>query len=154
MIGEICAYLRNYFQKEILFGTFAVVNGKLYVRECANFPAGTDLNDVLLWDQYIRVVGSYLNDGVYQIPINELGGDEEFEGAVWLMAVPPALIELASEIQSWTEENQSVINSPYTSESFGGYSYSKARSATGTGVYDWTSHFASRLNRWRKVREI
>ena len=154
MTGEICAYLHNYFQYDILFGTFSVVDGELYVKACANLPANTNVNDVLTEGQYIRIVGSALNDGVYQVPLFDLEGVEEFEGAIWLMALPRAFKQLVEDIQNWTKENESVINSPYTSESFGGYSYSKASSVTGIGGYDWTSQFASRLNKYRKVREI
>lgn len=154
MIGEICAYLHNYFQYDILFGTFAVVDGKLYVKACANLPANANVNDVLTESQYIRIVGSVLNDGVYQIPLSYLDKENEFDGAIWLMAPPRAFVKLVEDIQNWTEENQGVINSPYTSESFGGYSYSKAGSATGIGGYDWSSQFASRLTKYRKVREI
>jgi len=154
MIGEVCAYLHNYFQYEILFGTFAIEGGELYVKACASYPPNTNLNEVLLEGQYIRIVGSVLNDGVYIVPISGLDRDEMFEGAVWLMAVPRDFEALVAEMQKWTEDNQSVIDSPYTSESFGGYSYSKSSPASGSGSYDWTSHFASKLSKYRKVREI
>ena len=40
--------------------------------------------------------------------------------------------------------------SPYTSESFGGYSYTKATDANGAPI-GWQKAFASRLNKWRKL---
>ena len=40
--------------------------------------------------------------------------------------------------------------SPYQSESFGGYSYTKASASNGDQV-DWKTVFRSRLNRWRKI---
>lgn len=154
MLEEICAYLHNYFQYEILFGVFAIEDGELYAKACASLPADMNINGILKNDQYIRVVGSVMNDGIYKAPTFGFDQDEEFNGAVWLMAVPREFKTLVSDIEDWTANNQSVIDSPYTSESFGGYSYSKASPANGTGSYDWSSHFASRLNKYRKVRDI
>ena len=71
---------------------------------------------------------------------------------MWAMAVPPAVIALAAEIDSWVDQNKSVLDSPYSSESFGGYSYTKGtggRSGEGDGAYTWQSHFSDRLRKWR-----
>ena len=48
--------------------------------------------------------------------------------------------------------------SPFTSESFAGYSYSKggaggSGSSGGSGATGWKAAFASRLNAWRKLHE-
>jgi hypothetical protein len=105
----------------------------------------------LLPGQYIRIVGSVLNDGVYEYSDSMELVDETFTGAVWSMAVPADLITLAAEIELWKQKNQRAIDSPYTSESYGGYSYTKAAGADGA-TYDWKTHFAARPNRWRKIR--
>ena len=60
--------------------------------------------------------------------------DERFEGAVWALAVPPAVIALAGEITEWQEKNGEAVLSPYTSESFGGYSYTRATDAATGGL--------------------
>lgn len=73
--------------------------------------------------QYFRVVGSVFNDGLHQYPVADLT-DETFTGSVWALAVPKAVIELAEEIDAWQTKNGDP--GPFTSESFGGYSYSKA----------------------------
>lgn len=65
------------------------------------------------------------------------------------MAVPRALIALSDEIKAWVDKNGQ--ESPYTSESFGGYSYSKATNAQGMAV-GWRDVFRSRLNTWRKIK--
>ena len=95
--------------------------------------------------QYFRVVGSVFNDGLHQYPVADLT-DETFTGSVWALAVPKAVIELAEEIDAWQTKNGDP--GPFTSESFGGYSYSKATNASGMAV-GWQDVFKSRLNDWR-----
>ena len=142
-LTELCAELKNYFLKDesyIHSGTYTIENGSINL-------------DFLLNGQYFRIVGSVLNDGVYRYPASGLK-DEVFEGAVWAMAVPPAVIALADEIDEWVTANAAIINSPYSSESFGGYSYSKRTSGNSnndSGVVTWQSQFESRLNPYRRL---
>ena len=75
--------------------------------------------------------------------------DEVFYGAVWAMAVPPSIIALDFEIEEYNKSDASKA-SPYTAESFGGYSYTKATDANGAPI-GWQKAFASRLNKWRKL---
>jgi hypothetical protein len=65
------------------------------------------------------------------------------------MAVPPTLIALSAEIKAYNESDAGKA-SPFTSESFGGYSYTKATDANGAPI-GWQKAFASRLNKWRKL---
>lgn len=134
MLDAILAYLRNYFVRSVTRGTFEVSGGSI------------DLSDILLDGQYFRIIGSVFNDGVYQYPCDGLT-DESFTGEVWAMAIPPALIALADEIKAYTESD-AAKPSPYTSESFGGYAYTKAVGADGSAI-SWQKVFGSRLNRWR-----
>ena len=138
MLTEICAEIRNYFEvpNGRHFGTFTISGGSIA-------PL-----DFLQEGQYFRIVGSVFNDGVYQYPATSLT-DEVFEGAVWAMAVPPTLIALAAEIKAYNDSDAGKV-SPYTSESFGGYSYTKATDANGAPI-GWQKAFASRLNQWRKL---
>ena len=145
MLTEICQYLRNWFDKTRLIGDFTIENGVIFY--------GNDNVLSLVSGQYFRIVGSYLNDGVYAYPASNLN-DESFTGAIWIMAVPPVIVELADEIGEWVEENAAVISSPYASESFGGYSYSLRAGSDSSGVQGgatWQSQFASRLAPWRKI---
>ena len=137
MLTEICAEIRNYFEvpNGRHFGTFTISGESIA-------PL-----DFLQEGQYFRIVGSVFNDGVYQYPA-ELK-DEVFEGAVWAMAVPPTLIALAAEIKAYNDSDAGKT-SPYTSESFGGYSYTKATDANGAPI-GWKRAFASRLNKYRKL---
>ena len=135
-LTNLCAELRNYFETEKRFGTFTISDGSI---SPSNF---------LQNGQYFRIVGSVFNDGVHRHPAHDLT-DETFDGAVWAMAVPPAVVELLQKIQ---EFEAATANTPtaYTSESFGGYSYTKATDENGLPV-GWKSVFKSELNRWRKL---
>lgn len=134
MIDEICASLHNYFAMDIVPGEYTVNDGEITLPFLA---AG----------QFFRVIGSVFCDGVYRYG-DALPADETFDGAIWAMAIPPTLEELAAEIEEWKQKNADVLASPYQSESFGGYSYSKG---TGSDSASWQGAFASRLNRWRKI---
>ena len=146
MLTELCKELNNWFDTERLFGDFDIVDGKLTSEEfISKVKEG----------QYIRIAGSTFNDGVYKYdPELELT-DESFHGAVWLMAVPPKVLELADDISEWQTKYGGVDSanmSPYTSESFGGYSYSKgAGSSESETGGTWQGVFKSRLNQYRKV---
>ena len=141
MLEQILRAIKNYFIVKVYDGTFSIENG-------------TIIAEFLKEGQYFKIDGSILNDGVYQYPASELK-DEEFTGEIWAMAVPNAVIALADEIEAWCEKNKDVLDSPYVSESFGGYSYSKGTGGGSSGIsapITWKEAFASRLNQWRKVR--
>lgn len=135
MLEEMCVECRNYFIKDIHFGTFKIESGAI------------EPLDFLQEGQYFRIVGSVLNDGVYQYPSSELV-DETFNGAVWAMSVPPSFIALSAEIKNWQDKDGKP--SAYTSESFGGYSYTKATNAKGQ-VATWKDVFASQLDAYRRM---
>ena len=139
MLTELCGVLRNWFETDRISGTYTVENGSITLPFLQN-------------GQFFRVVGSVFNDGVHQYPDYAMP-DETFDGSIWPMSVPPALLCLGEEIKAWQEKNGDIAASPYTSESFGGYSYSKSTSgsATGAGMVTWQSVFKSRLNQWRKI---
>ena len=138
MITELCAELRNWF----------VVPDGVHIQTYTISGGSIAPLDFLQEGQHFRIVGSVFNDGVYQYPATSLT-DEVFEGAVWAMAVPPTLIDLSAEIEAY---NDSDAGKPtgFASESFGGYSYTKATDANGAPI-GWQKAFESRLNKWRKL---
>ena len=144
MLGEVLHSLNNWFEvpNKRLTGFFQVEGGAL------TLPDGW-----LLEGQYFLVSGSVMNDGLHQWPA-ELN-DEEFFGEVKALAVPRAVIDLAARVEEWQAKYGKAAESPYQSESFGGYSYTKASgggSQNGSqGGYTWQSAFRSELNRWRKL---
>lgn len=141
-LTDLCKELRNWFVKDRRFGEFTISGGEI------------SLSDFLQDGQYFRIIGSVFNDGVYQYPASNLE-DETFDGAVWAMAVPPSVIALLQDINDWENQYGAVMLSPYSSESFGGYSYTKASgsgsSGNGSDAGNFAGTFASRLNKWRKV---
>lgn len=101
--------------------------------------------------QYFRIIGSVLNDGLYQYPTADLI-DETFDGTVWALAVPRAVQDLAAEIDAWNRKYGETAMGPYQSESFSDYTYTKAADSQSGGGVTWESAFRSRLNQWRKIR--
>ena len=140
-LTDLCQELKNWFEVKKVFGTFEISGGTISLSE-------------LQTDQYYRIVGSVFNDGVHKYPDSGLK-DETFEGAVWLMAVPPTVIKLLDKINAWENDYGDATKSPYSSESFGGYSYTKASgSSDRNGNYssvNYKNMFRDELNRWRKV---
>ena len=146
MLTELCQELRNWFELDRRYGTFTISGGTLTA-------------DFLKPGQYYRIKGSVFNDGVHCYCESDLEADEVFVGEVWAMAIPKAVIELDEQIDEWRAKYESADSqamSPFQSESFGGYSYSKgnASSASGSAATTptgWKAVFASSLNRWRKI---
>lgn len=147
-MGDLCAECRNYFLGTVIQGQFTIDRGVL--RPVPTVPDGA----------YIRIVGSVFNDGVWQVPAAGLT-DETFSGAVWLMHVPPDFVTLLNDINAWEAANSEavrnataeVLSGPYTSESYGGYTYTK-KTGFGDVATNWRDPrlgFAARLNVWRKI---
>ena len=151
MIGEICAEIKNYFVREgdIHIGDWEVSGGT--ISPALDLP--TD---------YFRIVGSRLNDGVHKVSELETKPlkNESFHGGIWIMSPTDDFLQLVEEIEAWQNKNGIVGSdnmSPFSSESFGGYSYSKASggsSSSGSSVPTWKSMYASRLNLYRRIREL
>jgi hypothetical protein len=149
MLTELCQELRNWFERDKYFGTFTIEGGQL-----------TD-GSFLQNGQHFRIIGSVFNDGVHKYDPTDTASltDEVFEGAIWAMAVPPTVIALSEKIAAWREKYEAVDSatmSPFQSESFGGYSYTKGGGGTsegnrGNGAPSWSSMFANELNKWRKI---
>lgn len=128
MLYEIMKHIRNFFLSgQYEDGDFVIEDGKV------SLPFLKD-------GQYFLIEGSALNDGVYQYPNSALV-DETFSGRISALNVPKAFLNLAEEITAYSGKYEAT---PYTSESFGGYSYTKAHQS-------WQSAFSTRLNAWRKI---
>lgn len=158
MLTELCEYLRNWFveDQDKHIGTITITGGEITARDDLYMQADRQITPVN--GQYIRVIGSVFNDGVHLYPDADMT-DETFDGAVWLMRVPPAVIALAADIETWKEQYMTLDSqymSPYNSESFAGYSYSKSgaganAAANSSGLSGWQAVFADRLDPWRKI---
>lgn len=151
MLTEICMHLRNWFDMDEFHnrlpnwrGTFTISDGDL------------SYSGLLVPGQYFRVIGSKFNDGVHKY--GDFLADETFTGVVQTMNIPPALLQLARDIADWQAKYGAVGSeamSPFQSESFGGYSYSKSGGGVGNNVGSvagtWQGVFQQRLAPWRKI---
>ena len=146
VLTEVCDYLNNYFWR-------VKRNVKLTI------SGGTFSADYLQNGQYFRIIGSVFNDGVHKYPAIGLT-DETFEGAIWSMAVPQTVIDLASEISDWQAKYGGVDSeamSPFNSENFGPYSYSKGSVSGSSGSENpnsWQAVYGARLAPFRRLRGI
>ena len=139
MLEQVLMNIRNWFTVDggIHSGTFTIKDGGITLPFLAD-------------GQYFRICGSVFNDGLHQYNVLDLV-DETFTGTIWALAIPKAVIELADEIGKWQEKNGEAASSPFSSESFGGYSYSKATDAETGGAVTWQSAFKQQLSAWRKI---
>ena len=138
MLEQVLMNIRNWFTVEggIHSGTFSIKDGGITLPFLAD-------------GQYFRIIGSVFNDGLHKYPAADLV-NEKFSGAIWALAIPPAVVDLADEIQKWQEKNGEAAAGIYQSESFGGYQYSKQTASDGGQLTVW-SVFRKRLNQWRKL---
>ena len=141
MLEQVLRHLNNWFLVDIHEGTFTVENGSIAL-------------PFLQTNQYFRICGSVFNDGLHLDPAVDLT-DETFTGTVWVLAVPKAVVALAEDIAAWEEKNGEAVASPYQSESFGGYSYTKRNDGSdGSALNGWQGAFKGRLNDWRKLKGV
>ena len=144
---EVCEYLNNYFWESKIKSTFTISNGTISSPSLKN-------------GQYFRIIGSTFNDGVHKYPITQSRKltDETFKGEIWAMAVPNTVVALADEINEWIKlygGAASSAMSPFTSESFSGYAYSKAGAGASSGgglTPSWQDVYGGRLNKYRRLR--
>ena len=133
MLSKVCREVKNWFEIEKIF------DKKIQIKDNEIENPYIALQE----NQYFRIVGSTFNDGVYKNPTDKLT-DETFTGAIWRLAIPKDFLDLVDEITAWGAQYGG--NSPFTSESFGGYSYTKKQ-----GSDTWQGAFKDKLNKWRKV---
>lgn len=147
-IFRVCSYLRNWFDRnqQHFTGIITIQNGAL--AETYGLNVG----------QYFRIVGSRANnDGVYKYPVTVLN-DETFNGSIIGMSIPLPVLGIMDKIEAWETKYADVngVNmSPFNSESFGGYSYSKSSGGAGDSTKDksgtWQGAFGAELQPWRKI---
>ena len=146
MLTEICQFLHNWFNRDEYGGSLPTYSGEFSIVD------GSLQLGALREGQYFRIIGSLLNDGIHHT--SDALQDETFTGTVWSIRVPPSIIQLATEIEAWQAAyGGTSARSPYQSESFGGYSYSKTSgvAANGADASTWQGVFADRLEPWRKL---
>lgn len=142
-LSDVCKELNNYFPMKKYFGIITISDGAFSISE----------REVEIQDgQYFRIIGSVFNDGIYRYPA-ALKDEKPFDGAVWVLAIPQSVIYLSDRIDTWIEKYGDAVESPYQSESFGGYSYSKASGSDNSSV-SWKSAFKKQLDVYRRMPSI
>lgn len=144
MLTDICAEIKNYFtfESDKHIGDFAIVDGLIV----PSFDIST---------RYIRIIGSHRNDGVHCVDDADLEDEGTFHGAIWVMSPPTPFLNIAKDIKLWQDKYGSTDSqalSPFNSESFGGYSYSKGSVGAGGNAGTWQDVFRARLNAYRRIR--
>lgn len=154
MLNAVCLEVRNFFDRNQpkIFGDIVISDGAI---------TNADFLSDIQGNQYFRIVGSVFNDGVYQYTDELELTDEVFNGAIWLMRVPRDFLALVAEIEDWQAKYGGVgteAMSPFNSESFGGYSYSKSGGNTAggssSGGASWQAAYGTRLKAYRRARII
>ena len=143
MLEAVLTHLKNWFvvPRGVHSGIYKIDNGVL------NLP-------FLQNGQYYRICGSIFNDGLHKYgDESDKLQNETFSGTVWALAIPKAVVELSEKIEEWQNKNGDAVASPYSSESFGGYSYTKATDSVTGAVATWETVFRSELNPYRQHRE-
>ena len=156
MLTELCGYLKNWFVTEMLYGDFIITNGVITYADGKALP--------LQSGQYFRIIrktsnsdGALFNDGVFMYSnegIEPALVDESWKGSIWTMAIPQEVLEYAEQISAWKTKYENIDSqalSPFSSESFQGYSYNKQAGADGSGGAGWQSIYGPKLARYRKV---
>ena len=143
MLETVLIHLKNWFvvPRGVHEGVYTIKNSALELPFLQN-------------GQYYRICGSVFNDGLHKYgDIEDKLQNETFTGSVWALAIPSAVVELSANIEEWQTKNGETVASPFTSESFGGYTYTKATDSVTGAVATWETVFRSQLNPYRKLRE-
>lgn len=140
ILEQVLNHIHNWFvYDEAASGYVTIQDGSL--------PASVQVPD----GAWYRIKGSLFNDGLHQQPAEDLQ-DETFDGTITTCAIPKALLLVVDEIAAWQEANGGVTDGPYSSESFGGYTYSLKSDSSGSGgLTGWRLAFRDKLNPWRKM---
>ena len=143
MLEMVLTHLKNWFvvPRGVHEGIYTIENSTLELPFLQN-------------GQYYRICGSVFNDGLHKYgDISDKLQNETFSGTVWALAIPKAVVNLAEKIEEWQNKNGDAVASPFSSESFGGYTYTKATDSATGAVATWETVFRSQLNPYRQIRE-
>ncbi len=88
----------NFFERSSEYGKYTISENAIAVR--GDYKAG----------QYVRIMESLLNDGVYKIATVGTGSitldgtlvDEEFCGYIVGLAIPPEMVELSKKVEAYS----------------------------------------------------
>ena len=135
----------NFFERSSEYGRYTISENAIAVR--GDYKAG----------QYVRIMDSLLNDGVYkiasveagEITLNETLTDEEFCGYIVGLAIPNEFITLAEKVEAFTNRGISSESIPNYSVSFNAKSGVEAYRSD---LQAYMKPFQSRYSFLRRVR--
>lgn len=136
-LTEVMRACNNWFDITSYYCSFEIAEGHIVFP----FEIASNYN-------YLKIQGSAGNDGVHAK--DEELNDESFIGTVELLRVPNDFLSLVKDIETYQEKYKVSCTNPFQSESFGGYSYTKATNASG-GIFTWKDAFKDQLRMWRKL---
>lgn len=143
MLEMVLTYIHNWFERETVIGEWTIEGGRI---DLPHVQEG----------QFYRIKGSVFNDGLHRHPDGYLR-DETFRGGISALVIPRSLLELVDEIAEWQAKYGEAEQSPYVSESFENYSYSKGTVAGASSNSDltsgWQREFKGRLIPYRKIED-
>ena len=151
MIAQIMKYCNNHFWRSYERNNFAIVEDGI---------TGT-FTETYLAGQYIHIVDSYLNDGVYKITAVSsvkltldatlIAEDTDDYITVYGCKVPSDFLSLVTDIETWQTKNSGLEG--VASESIDSYSVSFASGIDGLIGNTWQNAFKSRLSTYRAMYE-
>lgn len=138
MLESVLRYLNNYFINDYCDATACLADG-----------VTVDHPEKFVANQYIKIDGTKLNDGVYKIlsisghklVVSSLIA-ETSDFCVWGLAIPKTVLDIVTEITAYNSDNSGNIKS----ETLGDYSVT-----FDTTDSSWVGAFKSRLASYRKV---
>jgi len=152
MLEQVLTYLNNWFVRY-------TYTGNVTVSEDGAVLAPSEAATVLQPGRWYRILDSDFHDGVYQVPEEQSEKEEPeeeeqsetFSCTLWALGVPTGLMSTVAEMEAWQAKYGDVVSGPYQSESFGGYSYSKAGASSSSGgtATVWTQ-FADTLAPYKR----
>lgn len=138
MIDAIMKHINNYFVVDLHDDVELII-----VDGSADLPFLQD-------GQYYLIAGSVFNDGVHKYGEGGLINETPVSVTVYSLAPPKSFLDVVDEISAYSQNEQNADTTGYTSESFGGYSYTKGTGTNGAPI-GWKEVFSSKLNDWRKL---
>ena len=146
MLTEVTKEINNFFEDGYIDADFSIADDGTITPSAGILPG-----------QYICITGSTFHDGVFRVldgklQIKQSGNTdpaETFTGRVWTLHPPGSFLHICEMIEAYQRASEKSVG-PYTSESFGGYSYTKATTSTG-GIATWQEAFACQLAKWRHM---
>ena len=162
-IGEVLAYLNNYFVYSYAPNVYVDFDSDTKTITLADDEEYT-FDDYALdirGDQYIRILGSRLNDGVYKatgitdtvVTVGTPLIDEDYGYVtIYELAIPQKLLDIVDEMVTWEASGSSPVTvGNIQSETLGPHSVTYAKTGSSNKPMTVFDTFNGRIKRWRKV---